>query len=351
MSCDDDSTEDGSHRGDCSIQLPILRSHLVPIPVFQYGFTTCPQLFSAQPLCDVDNTQHSLGARYQPRDLTQVSLSDEALLVHCIHPNLPRHPIVRPPHPRRTHGTSYHGLPDPEKAYEAEYLKGSINPSATIPGGFGFYLSGDSEFKRRCQGEAKEVVMSYRMMLEDGWMWAKGGKLPGVFGGDGDKAYRCTGGRKESRCTCFNVRLMWRANGEGELYTYLPPVPSNHKVLSAVPPRSIRNPDYGYSVGRGAFSLKGAVNNWMSVAIRIRMNRPGKQDGQMELWIDGRSVISVDELVIRGDGGQDEDQVHGDGARLQGMHFQTFFGGHTEEWASPKTQHAWFADVTGVVIE
>lgn len=47
----------------------------------------------------------------------------------------------------------------------------------------------------------------------------------------------------------------------------------------------------------------------------------------MELWIDGRSVISVDELVIRGNGKQDEDQVDGDRARLQGMHFQTFFGG------------------------
>lgn len=345
MSYQDVSTKH-SLRAGCSestSQPPILRNHLVPIPVFKYGFTTCPQLFSAQSLYDFNKPQTSLSARYQP-DLTQISLSDEALLVHCIHPNLPRHPIVKPP-------PTSHDTPKPEYAYQAKYLKGSINPHATIPGGFGFYLSGDSEFKRRCEGDAKEVVMSYRMMLENGWMWAKGGKLPGVFGGDGEKAYRCTGGNQESRCTCFNVRLMWREDGEGELYTYLPPVPSNDKALSAVPPRSIKNTDYGYSVGRGAFSLKDAVNRWMSVAIRIRLNQPGKQDGQMELWIDGRSVISVDELVIRGNGKQDEDQVDGDRARLQGMHFQTFFGGHKEEWASPRTQHAWFADVTGVVVE
>jgi hypothetical protein len=49
------------------------------------------------------------------------------------------------------------------------------------------------------------------------------------------------------------------------------------------------------------------------------------------------------------------------------MHFQTFFGGmllimqtvsslinllagHGEDWASPKDQRAWFADITGVIV-
>lgn len=59
----------------------------------------------------------------------------------------------------------------------------------------------------------------------------------------------------------------------------------------------------------------------------MRMNTPGKHDGQMELWIDGKSVIRADGLVIRGDGGQGDHKVKGDGARFKGMHFQTFFGG------------------------
>ena len=55
---------------------------------------------------------------------------------------------------------------------------------------------------------------------------------------------------------------------------------------------------------------------------------------------------------------------------MMGMHFQTFFGGafvchsvivnfdldgdglgHTGDWASSKDQRAWFADVTGVIVE
>lgn len=35
---------------------------------------------------------------------------------------------------------------------------------------------------------------------------------------------------------------------------------------------------------------------------------------------------------------------------VQGMHFQTFFGGSTSDWASPQNQSAWFADVSGAIV-
>jgi len=54
-------------------------------------------------------------------------------------------------------------------------------------------------------------------------------------------------------------------------------------------------------------------------------------------------------------------------SKVQGAHFQTFFGGkvltalpilnfpektvgHTEDWASPKDQRAWFANVSGAIL-
>lgn len=121
----------------------------------------------------------------------------------------------------------------------------------------------------------------------------------------------------------------------------------------------------------------------MSVAIRVRLNAIGEEDGmpptasfrqltswlhvsgEIQLWIDGESVIYATGLTIR----------QSEGGRIRGMHFQTFFGGqsrsislafcslsvfsftkldfvgHTPDWASPRDQKAWFADVTGVVIE
>ena len=82
--------------------------------------------------------------------------------------------------------------------------------------------------------------------------------------------------------------------------------------------------------------------------------------GEITLYIAGSPVISVDGLSLR-----TSEEV-----KFMGMHFQTFFGGafvrqpiivhfdcdwdwlgHTGDWASSKDQRAWFADVTGVIVE
>ena len=78
--------------------------------------------------------------------------------------------------------------------------------------------------------------------------------------------------------------------------------------------------------------------------------------GQIQLWIDGNSVIDIDDLTLRDT----------EASKIKGVHFQTFFGGmslkrflkpkikflvgHDEDWASPKDQRAWFADITGTII-
>ncbi|KAJ3731567.1 hypothetical protein DFJ43DRAFT_1079557 [Lentinula guzmanii] len=304
--------------------LPTSINPLVPVPHFQYGFSTSTSA----------NTSLSLSI---------VNLSDKALGVHKISSRT-AHPLVSPPSLNTpTRSLECHDLPPPILAWEAFYPKGSINPSAAIPGGFGFYLNGPKEFSDILHGSksstgANEIVMSYRMMLQSDWEWVKGGKLPGVFGGVGDLAYGCSGGRKDNRESCFDVRLMWRSKGAGELYVYLPSTEQNRERLLAVPPLSHENADYGFSVGRGAFSIP--VGQWMSIAIRVKLNTVGHEDGEIELWIDGISVISVTKLTLR----------QSEKSRLKGMHFQTFFGGNKPDWASPRDQRAWFADVTGVSV-
>lgn len=86
------------------------------------------------------------------------------------------HKFVLSPHP------AYRGpeFTSPTVAWEAFYPKGSINPSASIPGGFGFYLLGAEAFIKSLESGATEAVLSYRMMLQEGWEWVKGGKLPGI---------------------------------------------------------------------------------------------------------------------------------------------------------------------------
>jgi hypothetical protein len=81
-----------------------------------------------------------------------------------------------------------------------------------------------------------------------------------------------------------------------------------------------------------------------------------QRPGELELWVDGKLVISVGGLILRVN----------TASRFQGAHFETFFGGktsaaliintserivgHTEDWASPKDQRAWFANVSGAIL-
>jgi hypothetical protein len=125
-------------------------------------------------------------------------------------------------------------------------------------------------------GGAKETVFGYRVMFEKGWDWVKGGKLPGMYGGVGDAAYGCSGGRQNDRCKCFDVRLMWRRDGKGEIYAYLPVNETNTNALLAVPPYSKANPDYGISVGIGAWTFGSGI--WTAIAQRVKLNDIGRAD-------------------------------------------------------------------------
>jgi len=148
-----------------------------------------------------------------------VPLDDHKLQVHKATSST-SHPLVSPP--------SDDGSTTPNVAWEAFYPKGSINPQNSIPGGFVFYLAGPPKFQAGLE-TANEVLFSYSVMFDKDWDFAKGGKLPGIcervvplshpyfrehdcpiVGGEGNSAYGCSGGRKDDRCRCFSVRLMWR---------------------------------------------------------------------------------------------------------------------------------------------
>ncbi|KAI0073586.1 hypothetical protein K474DRAFT_1666433 [Panus rudis PR-1116 ss-1] len=286
-------------------------------------------------------------------DIPQVSyvpFDDHALGVHKV-TSRTTHNVVKPPISDEQH----------TEAWEAIFHKGSINPGnkEAPPGGFGFYLRGPDEFSGKLR-ESDEVLFSYEVLFEPGWIWQKGGKLPGIYGGVGNSAYGCTGGRQTDRCRCFNLRLMWRENGIGELYAYVPQNEANKHNLKLVPPKSRQHPDYGFSVGRGAFKF--APGQWIAVAERVKMNTVGTENGdlfnemnvcgqiiersvplgEIEVFIDGVSVIKATGLVL----GESE----APDSRVQGIHFQTFFGGNSPEWASPKNQKAWFTNISGAIL-
>lgn len=84
---------------------------------------------------------------------------------------------------------------------------------------------------------------------------------------------------------CLSLKNLsrFRSKGAGELYIYLPLTAENKKRLLTVPPLSLENPDFGFSVGRGAFFIP--VGRWVSIAIRVKLNAVGLDDGKSRFFL------------------------------------------------------------------
>ncbi|RDX47443.1 hypothetical protein OH76DRAFT_780643 [Lentinus brumalis] len=229
----------------------------------------------------------------------------------------------------------YVTAPDGKKSMQAQYPEGSYTFSHDPQGGFSFYAPGPSSVDLTT---AKEATFSYDVYFPSGFNFVKGGKLPGLYGGDSDdEALSCSGGRRDDGC--FSVRFMWRTAGAGELYTYLPPDYDENQAVCDIPPFSTCNDVYGASVGRGVFTFKTGART--TIGQRVKLNDVGDANGEIELFVAGKSMFSVGGLVLR-------DSSSG---RIRGMQMQTFFGGSDSSWASPKDQDVYFSDFSVAITE
>jgi hypothetical protein len=189
----------------------------------------------------------------------------------------------------------------PVKVLEVEYPKGSIDPAATSApqGGAGFIYPSPASFSAGC--------LAYDVEFEPGFAFAKGGKLPGLYGGD-----EPSGGADTSRG--FSTRYMWRDDGAGEVYAYVPK----------------KSGQYGESISRGAWTF--LTGQWQHIEQEVIMNQLGSHDGVLRVWVDGTLVVNRSDMLYR----------LADSVSVAGLMFSTFFGGHDPSWASPRTQTAFF---------
>ncbi|ONH60526.1 hypothetical protein CcI49_10620 [Frankia sp. CcI49] len=158
-------------------------------------------------------------------------------------------------------------------------------------------------------GPRDDVHLSYRVRFQEGFQFARGGKLPGLFGGD-----HVAGGHTPDGTNGFSTRYMWRAGGKGQVYAYLP-----------------TSTDYGTTLGLGTWEF--VPGRWAVVQQRVRLNTPGLADGSVVVWVDGREVFRQDGMLFRTT----------PALRIEGVFFSTFFGGDDLSWASPINQYADFA--------
>jgi hypothetical protein len=177
--------------------------------------------------------------------------------------------------------------------------KGSIdhkNPDAPM-GGMGFRWQAD------IAGTATMACLTYRLKLPRDFQFNKGGKLPGLFGGDGP-----AGGKDVDGASGFSARLMWRQHGAGEVYAYIPGKPDGR----------------GLSIDRGAWTFP--RGRWVELQQEIVLNTPNVADGVVRIWLDGQLRLERRDMLFRTT----------PSLGFAGVMADIFYGGKTAEWAAPQ---------------
>lgn len=144
--------------------------------------------------------------------------------------------------------------------------------------------------------------LSYDVRFSKNFNFVKGGKLPGFFGGT-----ETSGGKKPDGTDGFSTRFMWRKGGQGEVYAYLP-----------------TSAKYGNSIGRGNWTF--TPGTWHRLEQQVDLNDPQKNNGRVQVWLDGKKVLDQSDLQFRTT----------KTLKIEGIFFSTFFGGNDPSWATPK---------------
>ncbi|MDD5071556.1 MAG: hypothetical protein PHQ42_02350 [Patescibacteria group bacterium] len=184
------------------------------------------------------------------------------------------------------------------------------------PGGtFGPKESG-AQWLLKLGAQYEELYCSYWVKFPYGFEFVKGGKLPGLVGGEAN-----TGGKKPNGEDGWSARVMWQKDGAVRQYVY-----------------HVGQADSLYGDGRpwqeegeNCFFIPG---QWHHLETYIKMNSPGQSNGIIACWFDGRLAMYEDDFRFR------------DIATLgiDAFFFSSFFGGGDESWAAAKREYIYFDD-------
>ncbi|KAK2463273.1 hypothetical protein APHAL10511_004928 [Amanita phalloides] len=171
------------------------------------------------------------------------------------------------------------------------------------------------------------MALSYEVAFDTRFYWVKGGKLPGLRGGLDPTG--CSGGSESDGTSCFSTRVMWRQNGEGEVYAYIP-TPNGLCSDSNI----ICNSDFGISISRGKFTF--TAGRWSRITMLVQLNNPPDlANGNVQLYFNDVLAINQTGLQIRSDSS----------VVANGMYFSTFFGGSDSSYATPQTTYTYFRNI------
>ncbi len=175
---------------------------------------------------------------------------------------------------------------------------------------------GGAQWNIKLDQQFQELYCSYRVKFSPGFEFVKGGKLPGLAGGKGN-----TGGHPSNGLDGWSARLMWKQDGKIIQYVYYPDQKGKFG-------------DTFYYMDETGGTLLVQPGVWYLIENHIVMNTPGKTDGLIEAWVDGKKGVSIPNLRFR--------DTNAFGIDL--FQFSTFFGGGDDSWSSLKDEYIYFDD-------
>jgi hypothetical protein len=243
-------------------------------------------------------------------------------------------------------------LPSPKELKEKPwYIMNWTNPERArmtskalhmtcIPDAVGMACGSGFKAKPLLKFPTDHVIMEYKVFFPKDFDWVKGGKLPGLGLGPGKDA--ATGSNWQEQLGSF--RVMWREEGQAIAYLYLPLEIAKDGTRDGtifVQNREFESAAEG-SLGKHAgidlffknkTGLQFKKKKWNNVKLEVKLNRPGKYDGYLELTING-TTRKVENTIFR----QSRD------IQLNVALVMAFFGGSTVNWAATKKETIKFKD-------
>jgi hypothetical protein len=167
---------------------------------------------------------------------------------------------------------------------------------------------------------SNQMYISYWLRFSENFSWgnkSKGGKLPGLAGGD-----RCSGGETCDGTNGFSARFMWRKGGQAVLYLYHMDKPGKYG----------EDMDLIYPSGENFVFERG---KWYHLMERVRINTNGSTyDGEVEVWVNGQQVLLKKGL-----------RFTSNGDKVDNLYISTFHGGSDDTWAPENDCFIWLDDV------
>ncbi len=173
-------------------------------------------------------------------------------------------------------------------------------------------------FLKQLSEEPEEIYFRYSLRFADDWRPERGGKLPGIAG-----TYRRAGwgGRRVNGKDGWSARGLFAGQKDGKTpigyYCY-------HVDMKG---------QYGSGWVWDKDRLGSLENNrWYGVEQYVKLNTPGKNDGCLKAWIDGRLAFEKNDVRMR-----DVKSL-----KIECVWMNVYHGG---KWSAKSTQHLYIDNV------